>query len=212
MIQVSEMERQLGQTATIHMTKKGLETRQKLLTAAEQVFGASGYYEASIVMITQEAQVAQGTFYNYFPSKKAIYEELIRQLSRDLRSKIKIEVTTAHSHEEALRLGFQAFFRWVKEHRNLYGIVQQAVLVDEELYRWYYDKLASGFIKSLTAAMEEKAFRSLDKETLAYCLMSIGQFLGMRWVYWENQEVPVGVFETAMSFILQGMGKKDENT
>ena len=85
------------------------------------------------------------------------------------------------------------------------------MLVDEALYRWYDDRVASGFIKSLTAARAEEAFRSLDKETLAYCLMSIGQFLGMRWVYWENQEVPVEVFETAMSFILQGMGKKAEN-
>ncbi|TPG68272.1 TetR/AcrR family transcriptional regulator [Brevibacillus laterosporus] len=209
---MSEMGQKPEQTATIHMTRKGLETRQKLLAAAEQVFGAHGYYEASIVTITQVAQVAQGTFYNYFPSKKAIYDELIRQLSRDLRSQIKGEVTKAHSHEETMRLGFQAFFRWVKDHRNLYGIVQQAVLVDEELYRWYYDKLASGYIKSLTVAMEERAFRSLDKETLAYCLMSIGQFLGMRWVYWENQEVPDEVFETAMSFILLGMEqKKDEN-
>lgn len=74
------------------MTRKGLETRQKLLTAAEQVFGAHGYYEAFIVTITQVAQVAQGTFYNYFPSKKAIYDELIRQLSRDLLSQIKGEV------------------------------------------------------------------------------------------------------------------------
>ena len=37
------------------LTTKGLETREKLLCAAEEVFGNKGYYEASIVNITQEA-------------------------------------------------------------------------------------------------------------------------------------------------------------
>lgn len=52
------------------LTPKGLETREKLLRAAEEVFGQKGYYETSIVNISQEANVAQGTFYNYFPSKR----------------------------------------------------------------------------------------------------------------------------------------------
>ena len=37
-------------------------------------------------------------------------------------------------------------------------------------------KLANGFLKSLSAGMEAGEFKRLDKETIAYCLMSIGQF------------------------------------
>ena len=48
-------------------------------------------------------------------------------------------------------------------------------------------KLANGFLKSLSAGMEAGEFKQLDKETIAYCLMSIGQFLGMRWGYWEER-------------------------
>ncbi|WP_232698714.1 TetR/AcrR family transcriptional regulator [Brevibacillus daliensis] len=190
------------------LTKKGLETRAKLLHAAEHIFGQYGYYEASIVLITQHAQVAQGTFYNYFESKKAIYDEVVRQLNRGLRAQIKEEIASATSHEDTLRIGFLAFFRWVKNHPNLYSIVQQAVLVDQELYRWYYDKLAMGYQKSLTVGIDEGAFRKLDQETIAYCLLSIGQFLGMRWVYWEGQDVPEDVFETAMSMVFGGLQVK----
>ena len=38
---------------------RGVETRQKLLDAAEQVFGELGYHDASIVKITEAAGVAQ---------------------------------------------------------------------------------------------------------------------------------------------------------
>lgn len=190
------------------LTQKGLETREKLLRAAEEVFGQKGYYETSIVNISQEANVAQGTFYNYFPSKKDIFDELIRQYSRELRLAIKEEMSKSKNFEDAQRKGFKAFFNWVKSRRNLYSIVQQAVVVDKDLYRWYYDKLANGFLKSLTTGIEVGEFKEIDQETVAYCLMSIGQFLGMRWVYWEQQDVPEEAFEAAMTLIFAGLKKE----
>lgn len=189
------------------MTKKGLETKSKLLKAAETVFGKKGYYDASIVNITQEANVANGTYYNYFTTKKEIFDELIKEYSRDLRLSIKKAMEMANSHEDAQRKGFEAFFIWVKNRPDLYSIVQQAVVVDEELYRWYYGKLADGFYKSLTAGVNDGEFKDLHKETVAYSLMSVGQFLGMRWIYWEKEDVPEEVFEAAMTLIFDGLKK-----
>lgn len=187
------------------LTKKAMETRQKLLNAAEKVFGKKGYYEASVVNITQEAEVGQGTFYNYFQTKKEIFEALIQQYSKDLRIAIKKEMQGAKNHEEAQRKGFIGFFNWVKKHPDLYSIVQQAVVVDQDLYKWYYQKLAQGFLKSLSSGVQEGEFKDLDLETVAYSLMSIGQFLGMRWVYWEGRDVPEEVFESAMTLIFYGL-------
>jgi AcrR family transcriptional regulator len=192
---------------TLNLTRKGMETREKLLRAAEKVFGKKGYYETSVVNITQEAGVGQGTFYNYFQSKKEIFDALIQMYSRELRFKIKEEMKDAENHENAQRKGFQAFFRWVKDHPELYSIVQQAVVVDKDLYRWYYDKLASGFLKSLSLGVEDGEFKEINLETVAYCLMSIGQFLGMRWVFWEGQDVPEEVFDAAMTLIFNGIKK-----
>ena len=168
-------------------TKKGEKTRQHLLSVAEEVFGEKGYFNASIVDITQKAKVAQGTFYNYFPSKQTIFDELVRNMSHSFRREIREAIKSASSFEESQRIGFRTFFSYVKSHRNLYSIVQQAVLVDEELYRWYYDRLASGYIKGLEEAIGKEEIQKYDTETIAYCLMGITQFLGMRWVYWEDQ-------------------------
>ncbi|WP_018130865.1 TetR/AcrR family transcriptional regulator [Effusibacillus pohliae] len=192
------------------LTEKGLKTRQKLLATAEQIFGTKGYFNASVVDITQQANVAQGTFYNYFSSKQMIFEELVRQLSSDFRNEIRVEVAKATSAKEAQMIGFRTFFRWVKNHRHLYSIVQQAVLVDENLYRWYYERLAIGYVKGLQEAMDREEFERLDPETVAYCLMGISQFVGMRWVYWENQDVPECVLETMARFMFEGLEKKEK--
>lgn len=196
-------------SAQPRLTKRGARTRQKLLDAAEEIFGKKGYYNTSIVDICQAAEVAQGTFYLYFSSKYEIFAELITQLSRDFRRRIREEVAKAKSQAEAQQIGFRTFFEWVKNHRNLYSIVQQSVLVDENLYRSYYERLASGYIKGLEQAMEDGEFRRLDPETVAYCLMGISQFIGMRWVYWEGRDVPEHVLNDAFSFIFDGLKAKD---
>ena len=192
------------------LTKKGIETRRKLLESAEMIFGTKGYFNASIVDITQTAKVAQGTFYNYFSSKKEIFEELVKQLSRDFRYEIQTEVSKTTNGKEAQITGFRTFFRWLKNHRNLYSIVQQAVLVDEELYREYYERLASGYIKGLEVAMTNEEFKQLDHETVAYSLMGISQFIGMRWIYWKDQDVPEKVFEDMITLIFEGINNRNE--
>lgn len=188
------------------LTKKGLNTRKKLLKAAEKVFGTRGYFEASIVEITQESNVAQGTFYKYFPSKKAIYDELVQQMSRDMRIFIKQAIEKS-PQVNVHRRGFEAFFEWVSENRNLYSIVLQAVIVDKDLYRWYYEKLATGYIRALKEIDNTGEFKLLNHEALAYSLMGIGQFLGMRWIYLEEEEIPEEVLDVAMEMVLHGILK-----
>lgn len=64
----------------------------------------------------------------------------------------------------------------MKDRPNLYNIVQQAVVVDDNLYRWYYAKLANGFLKSLSAGMEAGEFKWLDKKQLRIVLCQLGNF------------------------------------
>ena len=51
---------------------KRARTRQKLLDAARVVFERDGFHDARLADIVQEAQVATGTFYNYYNSKEEI--------------------------------------------------------------------------------------------------------------------------------------------
>ncbi len=194
-----------NQPVTRPITPRGQQTRQKLLEAAEAVFGEKGYERASVAEITQRAGVAQGTFYVYFPDKKAAFVELVKELSHRLRREIAEAVAGLSDRMEIERVGFRTFFSFVQEHRNLYKIVRQAEFVDEEIFRWYYRRLAEGYARGLARAMEEGQIRRLDPECLAYCLMGIGDFLGMRWVLWDGESPPDEVFETMMAFIRHGM-------
>lgn len=186
-------------------TVKGEATKQKLLSAAEEVIGSSGYFRTSVTDITAKAGVAQGTFYFYFPSKQDIFEQLVRDLSHNLRREISQALVGARCRREAEEQGFAAFFAYVKKHPKLYRIVQEAEFVDEELYKWYYRRLAEGYIKGLKTAMATGELRALDPETVAYALMGIADALGMRWILWEEKDVPGSVLADTMVLLMDGL-------
>ncbi|MGH2405838.1 MAG: TetR/AcrR family transcriptional regulator [bacterium] len=184
---------------------RGQRTRQRLLDAAEAAFGVRGYFETSVVDITRQARVAQGTFYVYFPSKRAVFAELVRERSRDLRRTIRQAIAGVEDRREVERIGFEAFFKFLRRHRAIYRIVRQAEFVDPRLFKWYYQRFAEGYIPALRAAMGRGEIRSLDPEVLTYCLMGIADFLGMRWVLWEKNGLRPAVLDAMMDFMLRGI-------
>jgi len=56
--------------------RKKLETRRAILEAAMALFHEKGFDETTIEEITAQADVAKGTFFNYFGSKDALLGEL----------------------------------------------------------------------------------------------------------------------------------------
>jgi AcrR family transcriptional regulator len=172
------------------LSRKGVETRQRLLEAAEQVFAELGYVDASIVKITEAAGVGQGTFYLYFSSKKEVFDELVRDLNRRIRHALKEASSRGETRVEAELLGFAAYFRFAAEHPALYRIIRQAEFVSPEMLRYHYEKLTEGYMEGLREAMDRGELGDIDPEVTAYALGGVGELLGMRYVLWGDGEIP----------------------
>ena len=65
------------------------DRRAQLLGAARVVFANQGYYGAGVADIIEEAGVARGTFYNYFESKRAIFDEVLVALMADIVAAVR---------------------------------------------------------------------------------------------------------------------------
>lgn len=164
-----------------------------------------GFERASIVEITKAAGVAQGTFYVYFESKQSLFAQLVDTLGASLRQALADATAGLDSPMAVEEAGFDAFLEFIQAHRHLYKIVRQAEFVDEELYRRYYARLAEGTIRSLELAMADGEFVARDAEAIAYTLMGIFDFIGMRWVLWEGKLPPPQVRESVLSFIASAL-------
>jgi AcrR family transcriptional regulator len=171
------------------LTKRGAATRRRLLDAAEQCFADAGFHEASVVRITEAAGVGQGTFYLYFESKRAIFEELVRDLNRRVRHAMKEASSKGSNRLEAEVLGFAAYFKFTSEHNALYRIIRQAEFVAPEMLKYHYEKLAEGYVEGLEEAKQRGEVGAIDPEVVAWALMGAGELLGMRWVLWDGRSV-----------------------
>lgn len=209
-------------TLPVPQTARGEATRRRILDAAEAVFGAVGYYEASISEITRRAGVAQGTFYIYFHTKRDAFVELIEDIGKRLRAATSTAIAGAPTRIEAERRGFAAFLRFVAAHRQIYRIVEDAGRVAPDAAREYYRRIGQGYERGLRAAMARGEVRVSDAETLATALMGIGHFVALRWLIWppapaetsgesgeagdDGAPVPEAVFTALMDFIAHGLG------
>jgi AcrR family transcriptional regulator len=172
------------------LSARGVETRQRLLEAAERVFADLGYHDASIVKITEAAGVGRGTFYLYFASKKGVFDELVRDLNRRVRFAMKEASSQGTTRLEAELLGFGAYFRFTSEHPALYRIVRQAEFVSPEMLHFHYEKLAEGYVEGLRESIARGEVGDIDPEVTAWALMAAGEMLGMRFILWGDGHVP----------------------
>lgn len=186
-------------------TARGQATFDKLIEAAEKVFGESGYHTASVSAITQAAEVGMGTFYLYFRSKKDIFRELIYYTHHDLRKYIQMAVTGITDRKVAEVEGIQAFYRYCLEHRHLYTIIREAEFVDYEIFRWHYSNFAKAYVGHLQVAQAKGQVKKMDAEMLAYCLIGISVFTGMRWPLWENKLPGSEEVAALREFVLWGI-------
>ncbi|MEX0731110.1 MAG: TetR/AcrR family transcriptional regulator [Aquisalimonadaceae bacterium] len=187
------------------VTARGEQTRQKLLSAAEQEFGENGFHTASVSSITRRAGVAQGTFYIYYNSKEEILRELVRFMSRKLRHTLTQATRGISDRLEVERVGLIAFLRFAIEDKNLYRVVLESQFIDESIYREYYEHLAQVYTLRLERAQQSGQVRTSSAYGQAWALMGMASFLGLRYSVWEGTLPPDDIIETALEFIRGGL-------
>src|SRR3974390_3299464 len=99
-------------------SRKGAESRGRLLEAAKQIFEENGFLDARISDIAERAGLSHGSFYHYFDSKEEVFREVAEAVDEQLRAPLgrvildpSSEATPAARIREALRLHMESYRR-----------------------------------------------------------------------------------------------------
>ena len=112
--------------------------REELLQAAREVLAQNGYERTTVSSIATRANVAQGTFYLYFPSKEALPGALARQLSEALAVEAREALDGITDLDEAVDALVHAAWAGAAEHRDVIMIANRGI----ELAETFEDFLA----------------------------------------------------------------------
>lgn len=186
-------------------TERGRRTRRAILDAAAAEFGERGFHDASISGITRRAGVALGSFYTYFEGKDVVFRALVRDLSEQVRESVAPAVRAAADGVAGERAGLEQFLRFVRRHKEIYRIIDEAEFVDPDSFRLHYRNTADRIAQRLAAGVDRGELRPQVGEVEAWAIMGMNVFLGLRFGVWAEDRGPDEVADAMAEFLRRGL-------
>jgi AcrR family transcriptional regulator len=181
---------------------------ERLLIAAEQLFGERSYQRTTVAGICARAGMATGSFYAHFASKSEIFAAVVRRLNEDLRTAMRDAIDQAGgSQRDIERASFGAFFDMLSRRPWMDRIVRESEFVAPGLFREYYEHLARGYARGVRRAqLTGEVDARYDPEVIAFMYTGIGNFIGMRWADWTaGGKVPDDVLDDLLEVLHRGL-------
>ncbi len=185
-------------------TCRGKKTLEKICKSAEELFTSQGYYNTSINDITRMADIAPGTFYIYFKDKISVFKYLVEYLIGELKDEIRESIKNCKSSFEEHE-GFKAFFNFLGYNKGLYRIIWEAQFVDEELFRNHFENITTDYVKRMEAYQKKgEVAVDMNAQTLAYCIFGISNFIGLKWIIFDDKPVTDDVIDNLTKLFENG--------
>jgi len=181
---------------------------ERLLAAAEELFGRRSYGRTTVADICASAGMATGSFYAYYGSKAEIFAAVVRGINADLRAAMKAAVEKADDSQRTReRQAFRAYFETISKRPWIDRIVRESEFVAPGLFREYYEHLARGYARGVRRAqLDGEIDVRYDPEVIAYAYTGIGSFVGMRWAEWTaGGHVPEDVLDDVLELLGRGL-------
>jgi AcrR family transcriptional regulator len=151
---------------------------RQILDAALAVFGEQGFEQARLEDVAERASVSKGTIYNYFPSKEALFEEMVQQTLSDL-----LEATATLPASGPAESVLRVFVAGVWHHmrsgafESIYRLVMAEANRFPHLSRLYTNEVRTQVL-GVAASIVERGmstgeFRRMDGESAARMLVAL---------------------------------------
>jgi AcrR family transcriptional regulator len=195
------------------MTTDERPPAERLLAAAEELFGERSYGRTTVADICARAGMATGSFYAYFGSKAEIFAAVVRAINTDLRMAMKAALEKADGGQRTReRECFRVYFEMMSKRPWMDRIVRESEFLAPGLFREYYEHLARGYARGVRAAqLVGEVDARYDPEVIAYAYTGIGNFVGMRWADWTaGGQVPEDVLDDVLELLARGLAPPAE--
>ena len=191
----------------IPKTKLGQSKMEKLLASSEELFAKNGFYGTSISDICKHAGTAVGTFYIYFETKTDVYKYLMETYKKEIKDNLAKSIKNCESRYDKEREGLKCFVKYAVSKPNVYNIIWGSLSIDRQLFIDYYVSFANSYAHALKK--DEGHVNQADTESIAYMLMGISNFLGLKAMFtgMTDGEIDEMVDNTVMSALTGGILK-----
>jgi AcrR family transcriptional regulator len=161
------------------------ERKKQILLSAVKVFSRSNYQAARVADIAAEAGISEAAVYKHFPSKKAVYLEILSHMSERIITFWQEEVDKKTDALEALRNMGLTYFNRMTRHPEEVRVQFKAIaeVNDEaiaERLRQDHKSYRDFVSKVLKKGIEQgRVRREVDVDALAWIFDAVGILMNM---------------------------------
>mgnify|MGYP001545811784 FL=1 len=130
-------------------------------------------------------------------------------MSEQLRDYVTPIVQAAPDGIAAERIGLESFLRFVRDHKEIYRIIDEAEFVDYASYRRHYETTVARVRQRLEAGAARGEIRADVGEIHAWAIGGMNVFLGMRYGLWDEGVDIEEIARVANDLLANGLAEKD---
>ncbi len=201
---------------TERMTRKEREYlahREEILSAAEKVFAAKGFFPTTMSDIARKAEFGTGTLYKYFKSKEELYFTLIDEKVEEINRLVKTELSQRNSAVERIKKVLQLQFEFIERNRDFFRIYisersRFEWTVKDDLGKGLHEKMVSYIdilSEVITQGIKKGEFRSMDPRDLAHAFVGIVNSFVFEWLISREPYPLVSKLDTVLEIFLSGV-------
>jgi AcrR family transcriptional regulator len=186
--------------------------RQSILAAAAAVFIRKGFSGAGMADIADEAEVATGSLYKFFPSKEDLYFTLIDEKIDEFSLRVKLETNRVSTVLEKIAGLIRATCSFFDANRAFLAFFMStnsgfAVAIHPDFGERINRKLTAylDWVAGLLAAgMQEGSLRVMDPQEMAAALVGMVNASTSRWIVAGDGQFPADRAQHITELFLKG--------
>lgn len=113
------------------LTKRGTQRREQIVEEAARLFAETGYHGTAVGDICDALGVGKGVFYWYFPSKEAIFTEVLQESLLQLRRAQQAAIETVADPVARIEAGIKASIEFFRHNPGFLSVIRTASRYEE---------------------------------------------------------------------------------
>ncbi|SMB88450.1 transcriptional regulator, TetR family [Desulfonispora thiosulfatigenes DSM 11270] len=185
---------------------------QIIIEAAYEVFGNKGFQKARMEEIAEKAGVGKGTLYEYFKSKKDLYEEMYRWYIEKYFNSLGQNLDSQNTATDKIRIIIKNHLYHLHKAKNLFMRLEAdhscnmdlSPKIKVQLHNIYHNNFNE--IKVIIeTGINEGEFRNLDSSLAANFLLSSIAGMGHSMMFLNISYQPEEIADKILDLFINGM-------
>jgi AcrR family transcriptional regulator len=150
------------------------QRRRQLLDCACEAFATGGFHATSMDDIATVAGVTKPVLYQHFPSKRALFVELLDDIGARLLGEFGAAVAAAATRRARVEAGFKAYYRFVMANGAAFRLIFGASVRNDPDFAEVAERVLHEAAEGVSAQIEIDGSQE-HRQLLAHALVGIAE-------------------------------------